>query len=286
MAKKRNVTTIVLLVSIIVFISLIACYFFSEKPEIKPENSVMSIVYPQSISNDCLKKGNVCIGKEIIDGIKVSILVNEKDVVDFYVISNTTEKMTLLSAENIIDDAIWYIQKNNTYGPNNLLLSLLEKTKNWSKIDYIKEYKYSDAGYDYYKDICENSYGHASDYDCAALENKAGYDELIITNGNIEVKASNDTSFVLDNRQIKARTITKEEVVNLLNYSNKEIKWLNESQKFWTLSSATERENNYTSKAYAVIPSKLENSGFQIQAYPVDKYNNIGIKAVIELEKR
>ncbi|MBQ6841195.1 MAG: hypothetical protein IJO63_03680 [Bacilli bacterium] len=286
MIKRNKITFIVLLISIVVFAGLIACYFFSDKPSVEPENAVMSILYPKEVTSNCLDAGKVCIGKEIIKGIKVSVPVNNKTLLDFYVLSNTPQKMTLISAENIIDDAIWYIQDTNVYGPNNLIISLLEATKNWDNIEPIKHYEYFDLGYGQYASICKDYSIENHNYDCSSLEKGAGYHSLVIENGNITSQTSFESSFILDNRKLRVRTVTKEEITLLQTYTDGSIKWLENSNKFWTLTSATEKQNGYNAKAYAVRSAEFEDSGIQLHAYDVDHYDNIGIRAVIELEKR
>ena len=89
----------------------------------------------------CLTDGTTCTA-----GTPVAIKVNESETYNFYVISETDNKVTLIMDRNLGDNVEWYADgNNNSYGPTTAVAALKERTAGWTNIPE-KEYTYSDDG--------------------------------------------------------------------------------------------------------------------------------------------
>ena len=89
----------------------------------------------------CLTDGSTCTA-----GTPVAIKVNESETYNFYVISETDNKVTLIMDRNLGDKVAWYSDaRDNSHGPTTAVAALKERTNGWTNIPE-KEYTYSDDG--------------------------------------------------------------------------------------------------------------------------------------------
>jgi len=89
----------------------------------------------------CLTDGTQCTA-----GTPVAIKVNETETYNFYVISETDNKVTLIMDRNLGDNVKWYADDDdNSHGPITAVAALKERTSGWTNIPE-KEYTYSDDG--------------------------------------------------------------------------------------------------------------------------------------------
>ncbi|MBE6155729.1 MAG: hypothetical protein E7164_03125 [Firmicutes bacterium] len=283
MKKRKKIFLGLLIVFVVALASLLIANLILSAQE---EKSPISIInYPEEVTTKCLEKGKTCTLEEIIQGIAVSVAVNDKKIENFYVISNDENTMTLLSENNIIEDAIWYHQPGNFFGPNSLIINLSNATHNWTNIDVIQNYKYEDSGYQRFRDICITKTTKVEGYDCDSLDLGAGYSKLVIENGNVNVYTEYDSYFPFEGEKVRVRTITKEEVEYLINNAQKPIAWLSISKPFWTLTSAVDKVNGYITKAYVVQNTEFHPSAVALFPYKVNTEKGIGIRAVITIPK-
>jgi len=237
--------------------------------------------------NDCIYKGKLCTKEQIFEGIKVKYKVSDFKKMGFYVINNDENTMTLLASENLLDDVNWYWQLANYLGPHEILDVLFNKTKNWKNVPLLT-YSYNDSGYEYYKNTCVtnniNPDMKEEGYDC---EKVGGYKNIVIKDGKAVMETSADTSHSWDNQKIRARLITKEEVYDLIAIKGDlKIPWLANTKSFWTMTSATEKNNYYDYKAYTVgVNSQNTDEINLIAKKVVDDDAQIGLRPVITVNK-
>ena len=177
-------------------------YFFAGEDykviNIEPEKiyytlkwDTMFIKEDKIIYSECAKVGNQCNNEDILNGQVVNISVNDTENLDFYVISDDGQNLTLYGYEaldtipylsesdteellteyneprNIYDDSIDYYM-DNYWGPYTLMKKLNELTSSWTNISPIKEYTYYTNVEDIFK----------------SLEIKNGISTITSANGN------------------------------------------------------------------------------------------------------
>ena len=82
------------------------------------------------------------VEKQIKEGIKVTINVNENTPYDFYVIKDDGNKVTLIMSENWGDNVKWYASGDNSQGLTTALAALIDRTNDWE----IPEFTYALSG--------------------------------------------------------------------------------------------------------------------------------------------
>lgn len=88
---------------------------------------------------ECLNKSNKCSR-----GTLINIKVNNKDNLDFYVIDDNGQTITLLMNENIGNNIKWTDNNDCSKGPNIIINTIKDITKNWDNIK-TKNYLITDS---------------------------------------------------------------------------------------------------------------------------------------------
>ena len=88
----------------------------------------------------CITNNTTCV-----EGTPVAIKVNNTETYNFYVISETEDKVTLIMDRNLGDNVAWDAAIHILYGPKKAVPALKERTSGWTNIPE-KEYTYSDDG--------------------------------------------------------------------------------------------------------------------------------------------
>lgn len=234
---------------------------------------------------DCMYKGNKCALENIINGMLLSIPVNNTTNFDFYVLNDTDTTVTLISKDNLVSKSDWSISSDSD-GPIVLFEKLNSATKDWSNIEPIEEYYYEDYGYKNYSNACTNSQTDEQNTYCNYTGKKAFYKKVNIANGNVYITTAQNDLLPLNISSLKARPVTLEEILTFsFSIGNQIPSWLCGDADYWTLSSAI--KNNEFNNAYAVSNNaNLTESNLIIKN--VSNGNNstdTGIRAVITLDK-
>ena len=141
---------------------------------IKPEkiyytlnwNSVLEekdIVY-----SECAKEGKQCTQEEILSGQIVNVAVNENESLDFYILKDDGNKLTLYTHKALgeieylsLDDKNKLEKDNNSsndiFGPYTLMKEINEITKTWTNIEPINNFSYYTNTEDSYNNITINN---------------------------------------------------------------------------------------------------------------------------------
>ena len=171
-------------------ITIIENYETCEFPKVLVTNKIMSSY------DACIKSGNC------VPGTEVSVQVNPTESYNFYVISDTGTKLTLIMDRNIGTQVAWYeddddnsTKELNNLGPITVLNYLNSETSDWTNISAIESYTYNN-----------NLNGNRDAY---------SYQKLVITNG-IGVLTSQDSSITTTLMGTsRARLLTYEEASDL-----------------------------------------------------------------------
>lgn len=239
-----------------------------------------------SVRTDCYKKGKKCTNEEIYNGVLVNVSLSSTISQEFYIISDTEDSMTLLMNASV-EKTTWSFEEVNIFGPNNLLFTLYDKTKDWTNIDPIASFHYDDTGLLNYKEICVDNPKTESNYKCSTIETSAyGYSSIDIENGTLRLNSYNGAYYLIGENDVRARLITREEIDQIFSYSkNDYIPWLNNQDPFWTATSSTSKGEGYDKKAYAIINTKESKQKGFITAKSVTD-NDGGIRPVITIDKQ
>lgn len=276
---------LIIIISLLIIVLLVILGVFLYKKNNNRLTNTNNNVINNEINYDCVKKGSLCTDNDILSGLSFTYAVNENDSVQFYVIDNTKDTLTLLSKESIVQKSDWYSQYSNAFGPVDALTALYDITTKWSNVTSIDNYTYNDTGFDYYDKKCISKTNFDKDYMCAQSEDVFyGYKNYLIKDGNGIINNADGSSYELQYDNVNARLITKEEIERIIEKAgNKKIDWLVGSNPFWTMTSATEKESDYFLRAYAVWKDKQD-----IKMYPyyiMDDPSPVGIRPVIIIDK-
>lgn len=283
--KKK--TVLIIIGSLLIIGIIITSAFFITKKEAK--------------AKECIKKGNLCDIKDIANGIKVKVDVSDNKSYDFYMVSNSKDKMTLIMSENIIKEENWHSEFINFKGPIEAIGALADKTSSWTKVPLLSNYEYKDYGKSYFEKICSEE-ELKDDYDCTTDKiDSRGYDSFVINDKEVYLdlnipKFEDETeepmqTFILSKNGIRARLITIEELQAIL-IENKNPKWLisdlKDNEGYWTLSSSTSGNTFYNMGAYSVVnigDNKLSVESVYVMKDYIEDYM-IGIRPVIIIDKQ
>ena len=242
---------------------------------------------------ECLKLGNVCSNKDILNGIKVKIPVSPEEAYDFYLISNTDTEATYMMADDFIH-VDWHDEMINFKGPQKALYELNVATRTWSHVPIIENYSYEDFGYLTYTGVCDEKTIIMQDYDC---KKTPGYQILKINHGkgsiiyHIPPLASNDPEITgmedtwdFEGTTFRARLITLEEI-GPLGDANGLATWLVDHSKngdsYWTMTSNATPGSNYILEAHTITNQSGKPS---VESHLVHNAN-ISIRPVITIPK-
>ena len=280
--KKR---LLFFLIAVVIIILCLAFFTLNKnnKEEIPIDNSI------NSLNESCLKKGNKCSKNEINNGLKLSFNVTDNDTYDFYVLSNDKNNMVLIMNKNIEDDVPWIGDHvKNYYGPFDALHYLTMKTFEWNNIDIIKDYVYSDYGYQMYQDECKDKKESSS---CNSIVR--GYDKYVIKDGigtlyyNENLDLADKQTVVNDNKQ-RSRMITVEELQLLFDDNSKLPNWLianlKENECYWTLSSSIALNTQINQGAYAVC-NVDDNVSIESVLVKNEPNYKMGVRPIITINK-
>ena len=154
-----------------------------------PINSIVTSVNGDSENLGCYIKGTNCT-----NGTLMTVKVNNDKTQDFYVINDDSVNITLISASNIGDNntttVAWYAGSsgNTSVGPITVLTSLNTVTADWTNIDNIANYSYTNSG--------------------------SGYKKVTIVSGVTTVTNSEDGETTIEGTS-RARLLTYEEAYGL-----------------------------------------------------------------------
>ena len=253
----------------------------------------------RSIMNyNCLKKGEVCSYEDIMNSIKITLQVNDKNKYDFYLLKNDEKTATFIMASNLNDDVDWHVENINFRGPTKVYRELLEETKDWTNLIPIDSYKYEDYGLKYYHSKCDTLDAQLQDllYECT--EDRVpvrGYKSVEIVDDGVKITMNNpEGSEMLDQvyyqGPVYARLASYEELYGItpeLEYPDWLIDGLNEEEGYWTMTSSTSPTQNYNKGAYALV--NREGKPQLVELMTINdsnfKYNKIGLRPVITIDK-
>lgn len=247
----------------------------------------------------CTKKGQICSAKDINKGILLEIKVKNNKTMNFYMISNDANEMTLIAEKNIASNTSWHTEDINMKGPTSALSTVFTKTKYWSNISPIEDYTYEDYGYKNFIQSCTNDLVEPN-YECNTNGTSGrGYLSLSIDNNKVGFEYNLP---VYDDEEgtpskgyhyetvARARLITLEEI-NLLSDGTSLPSWLisnlKENEGYWTSTSSTAMNVQYTSGALAIANKDNLTSVESLFVMAKDNENyKIGIRPVITIKKQ
>ena len=248
------------------------------------------------LNYNCLKKGEVCTEEDIINSIKVSIPVNEKEIYDFYLISNDKDYATFIMASNLKNNVDWHIEEVNFRGPTKAYRELMALTKDWTYIDPIEDFSYEDAGNYYYHRNCDTIADQANNliYDCRDNITPArAYQKLEILEDGLHIKMNLPKGSAMDEDlfyegTLYARLPSYEDISDISPGGPPDwiIDNLEEHSGYWTMTSSTFPTLNYNKAAFAVL--NKEGNGIIREMMTLNEAMpnyNIGIRPVITLKK-
>lgn len=235
--KKNNGLIIGIIIALIIIGVVVVILMNSPKKSTTNNNDDVNANTSTNTSNKystCAKVGNQCTDKEITEGQLVSVSVNKKTSYDFYVIKDDGTKLTLLKAGSLGDAIEWTSKDDsvnifkgetgrNYFGPYTALKYLNELTKDWDKIDVIKDYSFQDPKTD--------------------GDNK--YTGLDIKNGTISL-TTKDSEVVSVPGEARARLLTLEEFNEIKPANSSYIDWLSTKLK-------EEKKNDKSEDSYEHI---------------------------------
>ena len=153
------------------------------------EPNIVTSVNGDTSDLGCYVDGSLCD-----NGTSMTVMVNETEIYNFYVLNDDGFNLTLISSENIGNDSIntvpWHAGSvgDNSNGPVTALETLITLTSDWSNIKEISNYTYINSG--------------------------VGYKQLNIVDGKITIIKSNNESSPIDG-VARARLLTYEEAYDL-----------------------------------------------------------------------
>lgn len=247
--------------------------------------------------HECTKKGNICTDEDIYNGLEVAVEVKENVTYRFYMISNTEDNMTLIMANNVNNQEDWHNELINMKGPTKALGTLIERTKAWDNVDDITNFTYEDYGLKSFIENCQNNTTEP-DYDCNNGQSEGrAYKSVNITKNKVEYIYNMETIDGMEPAEsfsyaakAKARLITLEEVFDIA--KDKKIpRWLSvglkDQQGYWTMSSSTAMNTQYSAGAFAITNTNEETT---IESLYVNNSLNsgylIGLRPVITITKK
>ena len=188
--KKTNKLKKVLIVFIVLLVIIIAIAipFSLLTKDKEPSNGKNKLKGPKDVKTyECTKKGEVCSFEEMYEGVEVNVEVAEGKTYTFSMIANGKDTMTLMLQENILDDIEWHEEGINMKGPQTLMYELNEIVKEWTKLDDIIQYEYTDKGKKTSDSYCSTATS-PTEYECPKDKyDKRGYTGINITDGKIKM---------------------------------------------------------------------------------------------------
>ena len=295
-AKRLRIGIIVLI--IVLLIAMVSIIFLLANDIIINPKYKAGYTSRPFMNYKCLEKGQLCSYEDIMNSVKITIQVNDKEKHDFYLISNDEEKATFIMASNLTDKTDWHIESINFRGPTKAYRELLEKTSGWDNLQAISSYIYDDYGYKYFRSKCDTLDAQLNDllYDCSdEITPARGYKSIEIHEDGIMITMNNPKNSEMNNNvfyegPVYVRLATYEELFNItpdLEYPDWLIDGLNEEEGYWTMSSSTTPSQNYNKGAYALVNRSGEPKLVELMTLNDAnvKYNKIGLRPVITIKK-
>lgn len=249
---------------------------------------------------ECTKKGQVCSFEEMYEGVEVNVEVAKGEIYTFSMIANDEDTMTLMLQQNIIDDIEWHEEGINMKGPQTSLYKLNEQLQNWTYIENIKQYSYTDKGKLDTDAFCSTAV-EPTLYECPTSEyDTRGYNGITITDGEIKLlynlppdEIVIPDAVILTEGTIrttgKVRFITLEEYETFVT-DDGPAKWLIEdletNEGYWTMTTSPILTTGYNQGAYAIINRNSEPDTENVPVARGNEYFKVGLRPVITVDKK
>lgn len=297
-SKKILIAFIIVLVVILAIAIPVSILMQDKSPK---KNNNKELKGPKDIKqHECTKKGEVCTFEQMYEGVEVNVEVAEGKTYTFSMIANGRDTMTLMLQENILDDVEWDSEGSNQKGPSTSLYEVNQKVKEWTNIENILSYNYTDKGKILSETICAAS-GEHDEYECPKDQyDKRGYTGLTITDGEIKLlfnlppDRNPEPGFEVLKEGIiqtpaKARLITLEEYEEFVTEDGP-AKWLIENldknEGYWTMTSAHKLTTGYNHAAISIINRDGKPDTEDVPVARGNKYFKVGIRPVITVYKK
>lgn len=204
--------------------------------------------------------------QEYIVGEAVTFDPGDGISTNWNVIKDNGDTVVLMLNQNIGEPLSWYMSnKDNSYGPTNVMIELNERTINWTNVDPIAYYEYINN---------ENTEHH-------------GYQRIMIANGVTTITAKDTTTTVI-NGTTKARIITGQELKTIIN----DVTWTQNGNVTNTAGPDWLKANFDTQSSYWTLTTQLSNieNIWVINEDGILNHINLdnsttGIRPVIEISK-